>query len=114
MKSTEISSSISNYQVLLIDNEIDINIFSALLPIKEKAIEISSITQDDDIEMYFAQQTRNYQEHDIHALYVSANPKKLVVARDFRMDTCFLNNGINDFLDFDKTYEIPVTKKLTR
>ena len=114
MKSTEISSSISNYQVLLIDNEIDINIFSALLPIKEKSVEISSITQDDDIEMYFAQQTRNYQEQDIHALYVSANPKKLVVARDFRMDTCFLNNGINDFLDFDKTYEIPVTKKLTR
>lgn len=112
MKSTEKDSTSANYQVLLIDNDLDINILSSLLPMKAKA-ELSSIPNDESIEMYFARQSMNYQKQGIHALYVSCDPVKLVVAKDFQIDTCFLNNGINDFLDFDKNYEIPV-KKLTK
>lgn len=114
MESTEISSSVPSYQVLLIDSEININVLSSLLPIKTKAVEVSLITKDEDIISYFFNQFNTYQELGIRALYVSADPEKLVVARDFQMDTCFLNNGHNDVLDFDKTYEIPVTKKLIR
>ena len=114
MESTEVNTSVSHYQILLIDNELDINALSSLFPIQGKTIELSLITRDEDIVSYFCNQSNAYQELGIHALYVSADPEKLAVARDFQMDTCFLNNGINDVVDFDKTYEIPVTKKLTR
>ena len=113
MKSTEKDSTSANYQVFLIDNDLDNNILSSLLPMKAKAVELSFIPNDESIEMYFANQSMSYQEQGIHALYVSCDPEKLVIARNFDMDTCFLNNGINDFLDFDKNYEIPV-KKLTK
>ena len=49
----------------------------------------------------------------IHSLYFSYDPSKLIAARECGIDTCFLNNGINDTIDFEKTYEIPYTKRLT-
>lgn len=50
----------------------------------------------------------------IHTLYFSYDPDKLIVARECGIDTCFLNNGINDIGDFDKTYELPAIKQLHR
>lgn len=49
----------------------------------------------------------------IHTLYFSYDPSRLITAREYGIDTCFLNNGINDTIDFEKTYEIPYTKSLT-
>lgn len=93
------------YDLLLVDENIrdfpnDNNIFSSSMEF------VPELEQDELKELFKS-------KAGIHTLYFSYDPSRLITARECGIDTCFLNNGINDTIDFEKTYEIPYTKVLT-
>lgn len=96
------------YDLLLIDKDIEKIPQDSYLSISSSAIEFVLKLGEQETEEFFRSKT------EIHTLYVSSHPEKIQVACQYTIDTCFLNNGINDIGNFDRTYEIPYTKQLTK
>lgn len=96
------------YDLLLIDKDIEKIPQDSYLSISSSAIEFVLKFGEQNTEEFFKSKT------EIHTLYVSSHPEKIQVACQYTIDTCFLNNGINDIGNFDRTCEIPYTKRLTK
>lgn len=96
------------YDLLLIDEDIKKIPQDGYLSISFSAIEFVLKLGEQNTEEFFKSKT------EIHTLYVSSHPEKIQVACQYTIDTCFLNNGINDIGNFDRTCEFPYTKRLTK
>lgn len=99
----------TNYDLLLLDEGVSKEYFTSNPSIYISAIEFVPDLDRIDMEQYF----KSKKSLDQKMLYVSLDPLRLSLANQCSIDTCFLNNGNNDIMEFDKTYEIPYTKVLT-
>lgn len=97
----------AEYDLLLIDENVN-NFPQDVLSISSRSMEFVPELEDCEFRSFCESKA------DIHALYFSYNPEKLIIANKCGIDTCFLNNGINDTIDFEKTYEIPYPKQLVK
>lgn len=96
------------YHLLLVDENISILPNNDIISIHSSSVEFVPELSGYELEQFFKS------KDGIHTLYISYHPGKLKLAYECGIHTCFLNNGINDIGDFDKTYEIPVIKQLHR
>lgn len=100
----------ANYDLLLLDEDVSKEYFSSNTSIYASAVEFVPDLDKIEIELYF----KNKKSLDQQMLYVSFDPLRLAIAKQYSIDTCFLNNGNNDIMEFDKNYEIPLIKKLIK
>lgn len=63
-----------------------------------------------DIINYFLQLEQTINTKNQETLIVSNNQVTLLPAKALGLDTCFLNNGLNDIVEFIPTHEISTTK----
>lgn len=98
----------TNYDLLLLDEGVSKEYFTSNPSIYTSAIEFVPDLDRIEMELYF----KSKQSLDQKMLYVSLDPLRLALANQYSIDTCFLNNGNNDIMEFDKNYEIPYTKTL--
>lgn len=98
-----------SYDLLLLDEDVPKEYFTSNTSVHAKAVEFVPELNRIEMELYLKSKKSLGQQ----MLYVSLNPLRLAIANEYSVDTCFLNNGINDIMDFDKSYEIPYTKVLT-
>lgn len=63
-----------------------------------------------DIINYFLQLEQTGDIKNQEALIVSNNQVTLLPAKALGLDTCFLNNGLNDIIEFNPTHEISTIK----
>ncbi len=99
-----------SYDLLLLDEDVPEEYFTSdTSSIHTKAVEFVPELDRIEMELYL----KNKKSSGQQMLYVSLNPLRLAIVNEYSVDTCFLNNGINDIMDFDKSYEIPYTKVLT-
>ena len=95
-----------SYDLLLLDEDVPEEYFTSdTSSIHTKAVEFVPELDRIEMELYL----KNKKSSGQQMLYVSLNPLRLAIANEYSVDTCFLNNGINDIMDFDKSYEIPYT-----
>lgn len=96
------------YDLLLVDEYIEKFPQDSWLSISSGAIEFVPKLGEHETKEFFKSKT------GINTLYISSHPEKIQMACQYSIDTCFLNNGINDIGNFDRTYEIPYTKRLLK
>ncbi len=94
------------YDLLLIDENINRFPKGDNISIRSSSIEFVPDLEQNELREIFVSKS------NIHSLYLSYDPSKLIVASQCGIDTCFLNKGNNDTIDFKKTYEIPAQKIL--
>lgn len=98
----------AEYKLILVDEEVKDFPSDTQLSIHSRSLEFVPELDSYELGGFFKSKS------EISTLYVSYNPGKLQLAHECGIDTCFLNNGINDIADFDKAYEIPYTKRLVK
>lgn len=96
----------SSYSTVMIDSDQKEDFLSIQSHIKK--LRILEIPTTEDLFSVVRKDIVNRKE----VLFISKNQAQLAVAKVLGADTCFINQGNNDFIDMSPTYEVSSIKQL--
>lgn len=103
-----------NYNVILVDSDMREECNSVFQGQQDIIIEELPPLERDMMIDYFSKKTEDASKENKRILLITSQQSTLYFAREASLDTCFINNGTNDFVSFSTTYEVPNVKQLKR
>lgn len=103
-----------DYNIILVDSDKKEECSSLFQDHEDIIIETLPSFQRESLPNYFSQKKEEEAKANKRILLITSQQSTLYFANEASMDTCFINNGINDFVSFSTTYEVPNVKQLKR
>ena len=77
-------------------------------------VSLPEFKDEQDMIRYVIEISRDDQKNSLQSLLISEKQDLVIFAEHVGIDSCFVNNGYNDNIDYTTTYEVPDIKRLVR
>ncbi len=110
-----LKNSITSYQIILTTEE-DKEILTWILPniVNYIIITIPNFKTPEEMIQYFRKISIDSDNETKNQLLITKNQEYIIFANFLGIDTCFVNNGLNDAVSYKTTYEVRNSKRVKK